>query len=705
MTDLEWHYVDPVTGTASLESATLDFLATLLSKHDELSIWCEQHGEDWIIVNTKEEIDALRSTTNTDSLPEGWEAHIDEESGDTYYSNGIITTWELSDTIESTVLEEPPEQPEPQPEPNPAAPQSQPSTSLPLPATTSETKTLEHVSSTNQIRSIQKHASKLAMEIKKQAISSGILYKKESNTFGGTTITKLAYSGPFRDIYDHRTLPDNTEWLNILRNLRTNKQQFQDTNFPANETSIWKDSINKTTSPHFNQCSEAVQWRRIKDILHQTVYVKISFAKMSKKQTNHAAPKIAGFAIVTEDVYNQDKENVDSFSLTNPNDDAYFNQETYIETAELGSKHGLNLNQKELSSMCTDFVSNWLNESEPIGEMEDTLSETDSPTNFHTFWSSILTVCEPCHFKNYGKVLLWEEPAKNETVLPFVRCIIPLNFAPLRIQLFERDSPTRPLVAPGDVRQGILGDCYYLGALSVVSTHPTMLFDLFPDIADDLIIKTQEVDGTPQNEQEANEEGLYAVRFWREGKWRIVIVDDYIPCNAAGRPCFAQLPEHGCEIWVLIAEKAFAKLNGSYESIVAGQENEALADITGGLPQDYKLRGNDATDGFDAEQLWNELINHTNANETNLVCASCFNANNGIMSGHAYGVVDLQEITMKIGNDNEKEKMVKIRNPWGKGKKDKKKKRTKKNQKRTIFTHLFFISCSFFLSLSLLFPT
>ena len=104
-------------------------------------------------------------------------------------------------------------------------------------------------------------------------------------------------------------------------------------------------------------------------------------------------------------------------------------------------------------------------------------------------------------------------------------------------------------------------------------------------------------------------------------------------------------------------------------------------------------------------QLWNELINHTNANETNLVCASCFNANNGIMSGHAYGVVDLQEITMKIGNDNEKEKMVKIRNPWGKGKKDKKKKRTKKNQKRTIFTHLFFISCSFFLSLSLLFPT
>jgi len=41
----------------------------------------------------------------------------------------------------------------------------------------------------------------------------------------------------------------------------------------------------------------------------------------------------------------------------------------------------------------------------------------------------------------------------------------------------------------------------------------------------------------------------------------------------------------------------------------------------------------------------------------------------------------LQEITLKIGNDNEKEKMVKIRNPWGKGKKDKKKKERKKNKK------------------------
>jgi hypothetical protein len=251
--------------------------------------------------------------------------------------------------------------------------------------------------------------------------------------------------------------------------------------------------------------------------------------------------------------------------------------------------------------------------------------------------------------------------------------------------------PTIQMIFFFFIFQGILGDCYYLGALSVVSTHQTMLFDLFPDIDADLVVQNNSVAGTPTGEQQANAEGLYAVRFWREGQWRIVIVDDLIPCNSSGRPCFAQLPEHGCEIWVLIAEKAFAKLNGSYESIVAGQENEALADITGGLPQDYKLRGIDADSDLSETVLWNKLIAHSDANEINLVCASTFqdgnekakneddqigsgtpsigkgmecNRNNcGIMSGHAYGIVDLKEIRF----NEQVLKMIKIRNPWGKG--------------------------------------
>ena len=42
-----------------------------------------------------------------------------------------------------------------------------------------------------------------------------------------------------------------------------------------------------------------------------------------------------------------------------------------------------------------------------------------------------------------------------------------------------------------------------------------------------------------------------------------MIVDDYIPIDREGRPCFVASREHG-ELWPVIIEKAYAKLNGSY---------------------------------------------------------------------------------------------------------------------------------------------
>ena len=57
-------------------------------------------------------------------------------------------------------------------------------------------------------------------------------------------------------------------------------------------------------------------------------------------------------------------------------------------------------------------------------------------------------------------------------------------------------------------------------------------------------------------------------------------IDDHFPADAATRqPVFSRA--NGNEIWVLLLEKAFAKLHQSYYALVGGDASEALIDLTG----------------------------------------------------------------------------------------------------------------------------
>lgn len=57
-------------------------------------------------------------------------------------------------------------------------------------------------------------------------------------------------------------------------------------------------------------------------------------------------------------------------------------------------------------------------------------------------------------------------------------------------------------------------------------------------------------------------------RILFNGVYQEVTVDDYFPVKN-GKPYFAQ-PAGGKEIWVMVLEKCWAKLYGSYANIVGG---------------------------------------------------------------------------------------------------------------------------------------
>ena len=80
------------------------------------------------------------------------------------------------------------------------------------------------------------------------------------------------------------------------------------------------------------------------------------------------------------------------------------------------------------------------------------------------------------------------------------------------------------------------------------------------------------------------EKGLYAVKFWKNGKWREIIIDDRLPYRSERDryPLFAHCEDPG-ELWVALMEKAYAKLHLSYAAIAGGFIAEGLQDLTGGV--------------------------------------------------------------------------------------------------------------------------
>lgn len=117
-------------------------------------------------------------------------------------------------------------------------------------------------------------------------------------------------------------------------------------------------------------------------------------------------------------------------------------------------------------------------------------------------------------------------------------------------------------IEPSDIAQGALGDCWLLSALAALAEQPETIQNCF--LTDSF-----------------NPRGKYKFRLWDEVSKRFVVVhvDDYIPVGKDGQPVFSH--PKGNEMWVMLIEKAIAKLCGSYSNIEGGYPLFAMRAITG----------------------------------------------------------------------------------------------------------------------------
>ena len=159
----------------------------------------------------------------------------------------------------------------------------------------------------------------------------------------------------------------------------------------------------------------------------------------------------------------------------------------------------------------------------------------------------------------------------------------PAQFLSENFQLFGE------VITPYDVKSGVLEDLWLIGAFSAVAEQPPLLQRLF------------------QKTPSKVECGLYQIELCRGGQWVTVTVDDYCPCFPNFSPMFSRC--HGEELWVLLLEKAFAKLEGSYLRLREVPLRKALSTLTG-----FPVRTLNFADTQSAEEIWDLLFTAYNSN-------------------------------------------------------------------------------------------
>nr|XP_034968179.1 calpain-3 isoform X1 [Zootoca vivipara] len=292
------------------------------------------------------------------------------------------------------------------------------------------------------------------------------------------------------------------------------------------------------------------------------------------------------------------------------------------------------------------------------------------------------------HKKCLEKKILYEDPdfPANDSSLFFSQKL-PVKFEWKRpLEICENPRFIIGGANRSDICQGELGDCWFLAAIACLTLHEKLLFRVIP--REQTFIKDYA--------------GIFHFQFWRYGNWVEVIIDDRLPTYGS-QLVFTKSSQQN-EFWSALLEKAYAKLHGSYEALKGGNTTEAMEDFTGGVTEFYEIkdvpkdiykimkhafeRGSlmacsiEDSSGFiygsapetnlglliaqmlkNMNEFPNDSVQQAEEMTKRLVVPMLFERRmtNGLVTGHAYSVTAVEEITFK----GDKLKLVRLRNPWG----------------------------------------
>ena len=219
-------------------------------------------------------------------------------------------------------------------------------------------------------------------------------------------------------------------------------------------------------------------------------------------------------------------------------------QNEYIEEEKNLLKNEIKKHKKILSTIQTDILSR--------DEIESILEDHKIKFIDLDFPPCDNSIVNPKYGDNikdiFEYVIHWRRP---EEFIPNEK----KNTEKSEIKIFNEYEPD-----PNDILQGMLPDINLVSAFSALAEKYNMIIKLF-------------------NSEKISKHGFYQVKLCICGEWVNVCVDDLFPCIPKSNPLVSK--SHGDEIWVLILEKAMAKIFECYYNLIPIFVSEYLMILTG----------------------------------------------------------------------------------------------------------------------------